>query len=106
MNECHLLSVLPDLSETYRLLVIEGDGRGHYQTLYFDTSDFAFFRRHQSGGRNRFKVRSRSYVDTNLSFLEVKKRFARTAPSSAACRHPISDGFARWRDRLSGSDAS
>ena len=72
MREDHLLSVLAQLSHHYRVLDIDGRRLNHYQTLYFDTPDFAFFRRHHAGALNRYKVRSREYVDTRQSFLEVK----------------------------------
>jgi hypothetical protein len=56
------------------VLEINVNRLNHYRTLYFDTADFALYRRHQAGGRNRYKVRSRNYVDTDLSFLEVKHK--------------------------------
>lgn len=74
LHERSLPALLGGLVAEYRVLDINGNRMNHYRTLYFDTDDYALYRRHQAGGRNRFKVRSRSYVDTDLSFLEVKHK--------------------------------
>jgi hypothetical protein len=73
-HERRLPEVLNALLAEYRVLEINGNRLNHYRTLYFDTPDFALFRRHQAGGRNRYKVRSRTYLDTDVSFLEVKHK--------------------------------
>lgn len=73
-HERRLAGILAALTAEYRVLEINEGRLNHYRTLYFDTADFALFRRHQGGGRNRYKVRSRSYIDTDLSFLEVKHK--------------------------------
>lgn len=73
-HEDRLPELLEALVGAYRVLEIDGNRLNHYRTLYFDTSDFALFRRHQAGGRNRYKVRSRAYLDTDVSFLEVKHK--------------------------------
>ncbi len=67
-----LYGVLTSLTEHYRVLDIDGIRLNQYRTLYFDTAGFALYLRHHAGGRNRYKVRSRKYVDTQLTFLEVK----------------------------------
>ena len=74
LHERSLPALLGGLVDEYRALEINGNRMNHYRTLYFDTDDYALFRRHQAGGRNRYKVRSRSYLDTDLSFLEVKHK--------------------------------
>ena len=72
MSTWQLCDLLAGLSPHYRILDINGVRLHDYQTLYFDTPDFALYRRHHSGGLNRYKVRYRKYVDTDLCFLEVK----------------------------------
>jgi hypothetical protein len=72
MNEGQLFYALASLTEHYRILDIDSTRLNLYRTLYFDTADFALYLRHHAGGRNRYKVRSRKYVNTQLSFLEVK----------------------------------
>ena len=67
-----LRPALAALAEQYRILEIEDVRLHRYHTLYFDTADWALYHRHHAGTRNRYKVRSRRYVDTDLSCLEVK----------------------------------
>ncbi len=45
-----------------------------YFTQYFDTPGLDFFVMHQNGKLKRQKIRIRSYVDSNLSFLEIKNK--------------------------------
>lgn len=67
-----LYSALAALADDYWVLDID-DVRVHpYQTLYFDTADFALYMRHHAGRPIRYKVRSRQYVDTHRAFMEVK----------------------------------
>lgn len=75
--ERRLDAILAALTGAYRVLEVNETRLNHYRTLYFDTPDFALFRRHQAGGRNRYKVRSRSYLDSGLSFLEIKHKVKR-----------------------------
>lgn len=56
----------------YSSLEINGTRFFKYKTDYFDTNDFQMFTAHSNGKQNRFKVRYREYVGSNLSFLEVK----------------------------------
>jgi hypothetical protein len=72
MSRAELDEILSGLSEHYRVLEINGIRQSRYETLYYDTEDFLFFRRHHSGKKNRYKIRKRSYVDSNLTYLEVK----------------------------------
>ncbi|MFN2203390.1 MAG: VTC domain-containing protein, partial [Caldilineaceae bacterium] len=69
-----LLACLPDLRAAYRALEVDSRGLNRYRTLYFDTLDFQLYRRRHMGACNRYKVRSREYEDTHLSFLEVKHK--------------------------------
>lgn len=73
-HEDRLPELLAAVANEYRVLEINGNRLNHYRTLYFDTPEFTLFRRHQAGGRNRYKVRSRTYLDTDLSFMEVKHK--------------------------------
>lgn len=67
-----LHAALAALHTDYRVLDIDGVRMHPYQTLYFDTADFAMYMRHHAGRPLRYKVRSRQYVDSHRSFLEVK----------------------------------
>lgn len=67
-----LYAALAVLRRDYWVLDIDRVRVHPYQTLYFDTADFALYMRHHAGRPIRYKVRSREYVDTHRSFMEVK----------------------------------
>ncbi len=67
-----LARTLAALAGQYRVLAVDGVRLSPYQTVYFDTPGFALYLQHHAGKRNRYKVRSRRYVVTDQSFLEVK----------------------------------
>ena len=64
------------LRTSYKILEIDHLRLHRYQTLYFDTDRFDLYLSHHNGVRNRHKVRSRQYVDTDRAFFEVKKKVA------------------------------
>ncbi|MGZ3898920.1 MAG: polyphosphate polymerase domain-containing protein [Bacteroidia bacterium] len=67
-----LEGILSTLKNNYRILEINGKKLSRYETLYFDTSDLSLYSKHHSGKLNRYKIRHRTYVDSNTGFLEVK----------------------------------
>ncbi|MEX1000662.1 MAG: polyphosphate polymerase domain-containing protein [Crocinitomicaceae bacterium] len=70
-----LNEILPQLTEEYWALEVEGTKMNAYATQYFDTSDFKFYLDHHNGKGNRFKVRIRKYIESDIYFLEVKNKF-------------------------------
>lgn len=48
-----------------------------YQSDYYDTEQFTGYLEAAHGRRHRFKVRARTYVDTNTTMLEVKTKSGR-----------------------------
>ncbi len=74
--------ILPLLDANYKVLEIDHKRMAEYRTLYFDTPDFMFYHHHHNGRPNRYKVRMRKYVDSDLCFLEIKnKKKGRTIKS-------------------------
>ena len=69
-----LQQIIPKLADAYSALAIDGQRSSHYRTLYFDSPEFALYHRHHAGILDRYKVRSREYVDSHLAFLEVKRK--------------------------------
>src|SRR5690606_25304222 len=57
-----LTAALAELGDQYRVLAIDGLRLSPYQTVYFDSADFALYLRHHAGKKNRHKVRSRRYL--------------------------------------------
>ncbi|MCA9917925.1 MAG: polyphosphate polymerase domain-containing protein [Anaerolineales bacterium] len=74
MHASTLLAALSQLQNDYRVLAVNGTRLNHYQTLYFDTADFDLYFRHHAGALNRYKVRSRLYLESELAFFEVKHK--------------------------------
>ncbi len=66
------LDMLGEIAHGFRILEVNGVRLNRYKTLYYDTEDLRFFRLHLNGKLNRYKVRNRKYVESDLSFLEVK----------------------------------
>ncbi|HOZ30554.1 MAG TPA: polyphosphate polymerase domain-containing protein [Bacteroidales bacterium] len=69
-----LPEILNNLKNDYFVLEINNKRASHYKTLYFDTPDFCFFYQHQTGRLERTKIRIRTYLETGISFLEIKTK--------------------------------
>ncbi len=74
LNEAQLAAIFDRIGDDYRILSIDGVRANPYHTRYVDTPALAMYRDHHNGLRERFKVRTRTYVASNLSFLEVKRK--------------------------------
>jgi VTC domain len=72
MHKNDLADILSKLPTAYRILEVNGERESKYETLYYDSENFLFYRRHHAGKKNRYKIRKRKYVESNLTFLEVK----------------------------------
>lgn len=71
-NELLLPELLSQMMSKYFVLEINEQRYSHYETLYFDTAEFGLYLRHHNGRINRFKFRSRRYVESDLNFFEIK----------------------------------
>jgi hypothetical protein len=78
LSEAQARALLSDLGRDYLVLDIAGRRLHQYRTLYFDTPTFDLYRRHHDGEAVRYKVRSRAYLDSGLSFFEVKAKNERS----------------------------
>ena len=67
-----LEKMLLSVADKYRSLEINNQRLATYETHYYDTEDFALYKAHHNGKLNRYKIRHREYVESDLSFLEVK----------------------------------
>lgn len=65
------------LAHDFGVLCEEGRTAFRYSSTYFDTPDLVTFRQHRQQRRRRFKIRTRSYLDSGLTMLEVKLKGAR-----------------------------
>lgn len=69
-----LMQLLEMAKDDYWAQEIDGERNLAYQTTYFDTLDYNMYYVHQSGHTNRQKLRFRTYVSSNLQFMEVKTK--------------------------------
>jgi hypothetical protein len=71
-NIAQLPALLEQVRDTYRVLEVAGTKMSRYETLYYDTPEFDLFQKHHNGRTNRYKIRLRRYVESDLNFFEVK----------------------------------
>lgn len=69
-----LSAIMHKLSKTYRVLEINGHRISEYHSLYYDTEDWESYYEHHNQRKNRYKIRYRNYVDSNLNFFEIKHK--------------------------------
>ena len=65
------------LARRAHVLTIDGRRRFSYASTYFDTPDLEAYMLAAHKRRHRFKIRTRTYLDSDLCFLEVKTCGAR-----------------------------
>ncbi|MCM0641082.1 polyphosphate polymerase domain-containing protein [Cellulomonas wangsupingiae] len=90
-----LLTDLRDGCEAARVLRIDGREVFAYESVYFDTPDLTCYLGAARRRRRRFKVRTRTYLDSGACFAEVKTRGPRG--STVKTRAPYDRDL---RDRL------
>lgn len=66
--------VLDTLPGTTKVLQIGDRRQFGYRSVYFDTTDLLAYRLTALRRRRRFKIRTRSYLDSDLHLFEVKTR--------------------------------
>lgn len=93
LHQSQLVTALQALAGSYRVLEIAGTRFQAYQTVYFDTPDFALYMQHHAGRLNRYKLRSRCYLSSGQSFLELKLKTnkQRTVKRRVATRELVTD---------------
>jgi hypothetical protein len=93
------LEQLPELLKTlasdYRVLDVNGHKISRYESLYFDTANFSLYYHHHRGKANRYKVRCRKYVESNLHFFEVKFKNNKGRTIKDRVKQPTIDGSIR-----------
>lgn len=104
--------LLARLEPGARVLEIDGLRRFGYESVYFDSPDLVSYFAAARGRSRRFKVRTRTYLDTADCFVEVKTRGPRgvTVKSRAPYRPDerttlAGDGWAFARSVLDGRPA-
>jgi hypothetical protein len=69
-----LVRLLSMAKGEYMAQEIQGERNMRYETTYFDTKNYDMFYTHQHGHAGRQKLRFRTYVSSQLQFMEVKTK--------------------------------
>ena len=69
-----LRQLLAMAQEDYFIQEIDGVRKSAYTTLYYDTPSLEMYLMHHNGCLGRQKVRVRQYVDSGITYLEVKNK--------------------------------
>lgn len=85
--------LLPRLSAGSMVLEIEGQRGSGYSSVYFDDPQRASYLSAARNRRRRFKIRTRSYLDSGQCFLEVKTEGAREQTVKERIAHPFDQRF-------------
>ena len=106
-----VVQVLAALRPNYWMLAIDGRRLNHYRTLYFDTPDFELYTAHVNDRAECYKIRSREYTDSHVSFLEVKHhtRKDRTIKARLSTTRPViqpTPDMNRWLHTISPLDGA
>lgn len=88
---------LAALDARARVLEIDGRRAFGYESVYFDTPDLASYHLAAHRRRRRFKVRTRTYLDTRTCWLEVKTRGTRGSTVKNRVPHGLDEP-----DRIDG----
>lgn len=91
--------VAAELAADHRVLDIDGKRLFSYLTVYFDTPELLTYRAHLQRRRKRYKIRTRTYVDSGECMLELKLAGRRDGVVKLRRPHPVAD-----RARLSAED--
>ncbi|MFN8022270.1 MAG: polyphosphate polymerase domain-containing protein [Acidimicrobiales bacterium] len=88
-------SVLPEmvdhLDASVRALEIDEARTFRYESMYFDTPDLVSYHEHATLRPDRYKVRTRAYLDSTTCSLEVKTRDHRGLTVKARVDHAIDE---------------
>lgn len=74
LRKDQLAPLLEKLYGEYFILEINGDRLMDYESLYYDTENKDLYLKHHNKRKNRFKLRFRKYVSSDLTFFEIKKK--------------------------------
>ena len=73
-NKAKLVELLQLAQGKYYAQEVAGQRLANYRTIYWDTPAHRFFLEHHNGRAPRQKIRVRTYLDSDLTFLEVKTK--------------------------------
>lgn len=91
LSHADLQRVLGEVSPDTRALEIRGARSFGYESVYFDTPDLTSYHLTAHRRRRRFKLRTRTYLDSAECWLEVKTRDRRGRTVKQRVAHACAD---------------
>lgn len=86
VHEGLLPVILNSVADEYAILEINRQRVMRYASQYYDTAACQFYIDHHNGKAKRTKVRIRNYVDSGISFLEIKQKNVKGVTSKSRTR--------------------
>ncbi len=103
-DEQTLVEILEDAcADGYRVLLADGSRICAYDTLYYDTPGLQMFLDHHNRRLVRQKIRTRMYLGSGATFLEIKRKNNRGRTKKKRTEIPASD-FSDFRINLRACD--
>ena len=91
LSPAEFLDFTARLGDEFSVMQIDGLRTYRYRSTYFDTPDFGQYVAHRQGRRRRYKVRSRTYVDSALCMFEIKTKGRRGTTVKHRREQPLTD---------------
>ncbi len=91
LTSSQLATLLAALDDDFAVMDIADRRIFGYSSTYFDTPDLDQFRAHRQGRRRRFKVRTRTYLDSGLCMFEAKLKGVRGETDKYRIPHPLGE---------------
>lgn len=89
LTRSQLATLLERLDDDFAVMEIADRRIFGYSSTYFDTPGLDQFRAHRQGRRRRFKVRTRTYLDSGLCMFEAKLKGARGETDKHRISYPL-----------------
>ncbi len=99
-NINQLENILIQLKPFYDCFVINGNLISKYNTLYYDYKDLNFYYQHHNGKLNRYKVRYRNYVESNIGFMEIKLKTNKNRTIKTRLQSLLNDKFSHEQNNF------
>ena len=74
IKENLIIELLEKIKNNYRVQIVNDLPVSRYQTTYFDTPEIDMYTLHHDNKLKRQKIRTRTYIESSLSFLEIKSK--------------------------------
>lgn len=85
------VELMSRLRDRFAALAINGQRSFRYESVYFDTPSLGLYHQHLQRRRYRYKVRTRSYLDSGECSFEVKLKGNRSETVKARMPYPLAD---------------